>query len=911
MYSGSGGGGGQPASLLLHGDLDLTIHEARGLPNMDVLSSLVRRLCLCPPPAGITTSTRRSLSDDEDDDGGSATNSHPSRRHHGLHRRHHQRQPHGHMLLPASDPYAAVVVPAGPHHETTLARTFVFRNSDAPIWEARFRLPLAHIAARLDFHVKDADPFGSDLIGTASLPAAAVLAAADAPIRCRWLDLARPDGRGLFPPGGPAICVSATFIPASAASAGASWRSAADAGVPAYFPLRRGCDVRLYQDAHVACGEEAVEGVDPGVFRRGRCWEDLCSAVLGAQRLVYVAGWSVHTRVRLVRGEMSPEMQAKAAEVRQLGGVDVEAMSLGDLLRYKSQEGVRVLLLVWDDKTSHDTFFLKTGGVMQTRDEETKKFFKHSSVMCVLSPRYPSSKLSMVRQKVVGTLFTHHQKCVLVDTPASDTTRRITAFLGGLDLCAGRYDTPSHTLFHGLHDVFHGDVYNPTFGGDAKGPRQPWHDLHCRLDGPAAYDVLTNFEQRWRNATKLREMWGKAASHSHHHLKDDALLNLERVPWIQRPSADSNPRLDDDDDPERWRAQVFRSVDAGSVKGLPRPWERQEMARHHLLCDKNVAVEQSIHAAYVRAVRAAERFVYVENQYFIGASYAWPAYANQGACNLVPMEIALKVASKIRAGEHFAAYIVIPMWPEGNPSSGPAQEILFWQHQTMEMMYRVVARELEANGVKDGHPQDYLNFYCLGNREPVEEADAGDGRRHWPPDHPDDTSPAAAARRHRRFMVYVHSKGMIVDDEYVIIGSANINQRSLAGSRDTELAVGAYQPRHVGTGQPLGEVFGYRMSLWEEHLGSEAVRRHTEALKLPELPECVGVVNRIAQDNWERYVADDGPPAALQLQGHLMRYPVHVRVDGGVEPLRGHEEFPDVRGRVIGSHNRLPDHLTM
>jgi phospholipase D1/2 len=66
--------------------------------------------------------------------------------------------------------------------------------------------------------------------------------------------------------------------------------------------------------------------------------------------------------------------------------------------------------------------------------------------------------------QVVGTLYTHHQKCVLVDTPASETTRRVTAFLGGLDLCAGRYDTPGHTLFRGLHTVFHGDVYNPTFG---------------------------------------------------------------------------------------------------------------------------------------------------------------------------------------------------------------------------------------------------------------------------------------------------------------------------------------------------------------------------------------------------------------------------------------------------------------
>jgi len=42
---------------------------------------------------------------------------------------------------------------------------------------------------------------------------------------------------------------------------------------------------------------------------------------------------------------------------------------------------------------------------MKTRDEETKKFFKHSSVICVLSPRYPSSKLGLVKQKASGIVF--------------------------------------------------------------------------------------------------------------------------------------------------------------------------------------------------------------------------------------------------------------------------------------------------------------------------------------------------------------------------------------------------------------------------------------------------------------------------------------------------------------------------
>lgn len=38
-------------------------------------------------------------------------------------------------------------------------------------------------------------------------------------------------------------------------------------------------------------------------------------------------------------------------------------------------------------------------------------------------------------------------------------------------------------------------------------------------------------------------------------------------------------------------------------------------------------------------------------------------------------------------------------------------------------------------------------------------------------------------------IIYVHSKLMIVDDRRCIIGSANINDRSLLGDRDSELAI--------------------------------------------------------------------------------------------------------------------------
>ena len=38
-------------------------------------------------------------------------------------------------------------------------------------------------------------------------------------------------------------------------------------------------------------------------------------------------------------------------------------------------------------------------------------------------------------------------------------------------------------------------------------------------------------------------------------------------------------------------------------------------------------------------------------------------------------------------------------------------------------------------------------------------------------------------------IIYVHSKLMIVDDKRFIIGSANINDRSLLGCRDSEIAI--------------------------------------------------------------------------------------------------------------------------
>lgn len=43
----------------------------------------------------------------------------------------------------------------------------------------------------------------------------------------------------------------------------------------------------------------------------------------------------------------------------------------------------------------------------------------------------------------------------------------------------------------------------------------------------------------------------------------------------------------------------------------------------------------------------------------------------------------------------------------------------YFQGQTMQMMYEIIAKELKSMNLMNVHPQDYLNFYCLGNREKI------------------------------------------------------------------------------------------------------------------------------------------------------------------------------------------------
>ncbi|KAM7260188.1 hypothetical protein ACFE04_015929 [Oxalis oulophora] len=812
--------------ILLHGNLDIYVKEANNLPNMDML--------------------HKKLGDMFGTFGVKLGNKMDDKMNHKI----------------TSDPYVTISVA-----NAVIARTYVISNNENPVWMQHFNVPVAHYASDVQFFVKDNDIVGSQIIGVVNIPIQDLITGVK-------LEGSYPilSGSGKQCRAGAALTLSIQYTPVNEISIYHSGVGDYQ-GVPGtYFPMRKGGRVKLYQDAHVDDNCVPKLALDGGThYEHASCWQDIYNAISEARRLIYITGWSVVHGVRLVRDSKG------------------QGTTLGDLLKDKSQEGVRVLLLVWDDPTSKRILGFKTDGVMGTSDEETRRFFKHSSVQVLLCPRSAGKKHSWIKQQETGTIYTHHQKTVIVDADAGQYRRKIVAFIGGLDLCSGRYDTPHHQLFRTLNTVHKDDFHNPNYMESNAGcPREPWHDLHSQIDGPAAYDILANFEERWIKASKRHGIKKLKSSN------DDALLRIERIPEIIGINEVSSLS---EDHPDSWHTQIFRSIDSNSVKGFPK--DPKEAISRNLVCGKNVLIDMSIHAAYVKAIRSAQHFIYIENQYFLGSSYNWDSYKKMGANNLIPMEIALKIASKIRANERFSAYILIPMWPEGAPTSTPIQRILFWQHKTMQMMYDTIYKALVEVGLQNTYePQDYLNFFCLGNRETLD-SDAK-------PEKPNAANtPQARSQKSRRFMIYIHSKGMIVDDEYVILGSANINQRSLEGTRDTEIAMGAYQPHHTWANKhsaPRGQIHGYRMSLWAEHMGGVE-----ECFMKPENVECVRRVRSLGERNWSQFIADE----VTEMSAHLLKYPVEVDRTGKVKALPGCDTFPDLGGNILGSSIGIQENLTI
>ncbi|MDT8380350.1 MAG: VTT domain-containing protein [Desulfotignum sp.] len=152
-----------------------------------------------------------------------------------------------------------------------------------------------------------------------------------------------------------------------------------------------------------------------------------------------------------------------------------------------------------------------------------------------------------------------HQKLVVIDNQV--------AFCGGLDLTNSRWDTPEHRL---------DDPRRITPEGD---PYSPFHDIHVALEGEAAEALGRLFTDRWKWATG-----NQIAMHSASNNPGSA------SPWPKNLQPDLN------------------EIQLGISRTLPAYKGRKEV--------------REVETLYRDAVAAAQKSIYIENQYLTSAKIA-------------------------------------------------------------------------------------------------------------------------------------------------------------------------------------------------------------------------------------------------------------------------------------------------
>jgi phospholipase D1/2 len=498
-------------------------------------------------------------------------------------------------------------------------------------------------------------------------------------------------------------------------------------------------------------------------------YRKIAEAILAAEHEIFVLGWWITPHIPLVReGEPLP------------GNVDPR---LSRLLRSAAERGVRVFVLIF---------------------HETGSFVPNDSEWAEAELRHPNVFVARHRSRFdINRLWSHHEKVVVVDQQL--------AFVGGIDLCLGRYEDADYRLRDTGGDlIWDGQDYsNPRIRDFAdvrsagardildrrSQPRMPWQDVSCALLGRAARDVARHCIERWNHAKSMRPQYANMPTvllHRKVNVCNDRLVDL-----VSEAGDESWPSSCGS-----WHectAQVVRSVGRWSA---------------------GTRSERSAHAAYCDLVQGAERFVFIENQFFVSGLDGDSEIGNR-----VAEAIYRRIVKAHEKQERFHVMVVMPLLPAldgpiSSSSPGPPLYVMYWQYRS----FRNLRQSLLDAGVDAGA---FLSVYGLRTHAVLE-----------------DGSPPVAEE------IYVHSKVMVVDDRLAIIGSANINDRSLMGSRDSELSVVLRDSGHAA--HPDGLAAQMRKAFFARYLGWSAEDIECK-YQDPASEACLGEIKRVARNNTEIY----------------------------------------------------------
>ena len=97
---------------------------------------------------------------------------------------------------------------------------------------------------------------------------------------------------------------------------------------------------------------------------------------------------------------------------------------------------------------------------------------------------------------------------------------------------------------------------------------------------------------------------------------------------------------------------------------------------------------------------------------------------------------------------------------------------------------------------------------------------------------------------------------------------------------------------------PKGEVYGYRMALWLEHLGG----KHDPVYDQPHSLACVKRVNYLAEQNWLQFSGEED----CDMTGHLITFPIIVDRSGAVSARTVNGQFSDIDNSIKGKKMPIP-----
>jgi len=264
------------------------------------------------------------------------------------------------------------------------------------------------------------------------------------------------------------------------------------------------------------------------------------------------------------------------------GLVPFQPQELGGLLRQSIAAGVKVKALYWEQ-------FLAN----LNKDDSYKAGHSNNVEISNLINRKVNNKRGFaVLDRATRPMGSFHQKAtVLIKSSTATTTfdkKRIIAYVGGMDLTGGRWDTPEHF----------------TLDPERQGGR--WFDVHLRIEGTGALDVLRNFRQRW-------EAIGVFIDDSQ--LKDDyAPRNIDpeiktetQNQFFMPPEVKLMPVVDPDG-----FVQINRTIPPFSGHA------KISSAKRFV----EEAGEDGILQSYTKAINRARKFILINDQYFFSDEIA-------------------------------------------------------------------------------------------------------------------------------------------------------------------------------------------------------------------------------------------------------------------------------------------------